>query len=59
MTAAGGGRLAQMTPPPAAEQRTAGKELFLKERTGNVVENKGGLWKTRERSGNVHENTGI
>jgi hypothetical protein len=33
------------------------KESFLHERTGNVYENKGPLWKTRERSRNVHENT--
>jgi hypothetical protein len=31
---------------------------FLNERTGNVFENKGALWKTWERSWNVHENTG-
>jgi G3E family GTPase len=31
---------------------------FLKERSWNVVENKGSLWKTRERSWNVYENTG-
>jgi hypothetical protein len=35
-----------------------GRNSFLNERTGNVVENKGPLWKTREQSGNVHENTG-
>jgi hypothetical protein len=28
----------------------------LNERTGNVYENKGSLWKTQERSGNVYEN---
>jgi hypothetical protein len=32
---------------------------FLKERSWNVVENKGPLWKTRERSWNVYENTGL
>jgi hypothetical protein len=31
---------------------------FLNERTGNVVENKGPLWKTWGRSWNVYENTG-
>jgi predicted chitinase len=39
----------------------AGKEgtiadLKLNERTGNVYENKGSVWKTRERSGNVIDN---
>jgi hypothetical protein len=34
------------------------KNSFLNERTGNVHENKGPLWKTCERSGNVHENKG-
>jgi hypothetical protein len=34
------------------------KNSFLSERSRNVVENKGPLWKTWERSGNVHENTG-
>jgi hypothetical protein len=28
----------------------------LNERTGNVYENKGTLWKTQEKSGNVYEN---
>ena len=32
--------------------------LELKERTGNVIENKGALWKTRRRSGNIIENKG-
>jgi len=32
--------------------------LFLTERGGNLVENKGWLWKTRRRSGNVAENKG-
>jgi hypothetical protein len=32
--------------------------LFLTERSGNVIENKAALLKTRERSRNVHENTG-
>jgi hypothetical protein len=36
------------------------KKEFLKmtERSLNVYENKGPLWKTRERSWNVYENTG-
>jgi hypothetical protein len=34
-------------------------EPFLKERSWNVVENKGPLWKTWERSWNVYENTGL
>jgi hypothetical protein len=33
--------------------------LFLTERSLNVVENKGPLWKTWERSGNVCEKTGL
>jgi hypothetical protein len=32
--------------------------FFLNERSWNVVENKGSLWKTSERSWNVYENTG-
>ena len=32
--------------------------LFLTERSGNVIENKGRLWKTLERSWNVYENKG-
>jgi hypothetical protein len=32
--------------------------IFLKERSLNVIENKGPLWKTSERSWNVHENAG-
>jgi hypothetical protein len=28
----------------------------MKEQTGNVIENKGLLWKTREQTGNVYEN---
>jgi hypothetical protein len=32
--------------------------LKMNERSGNVYENKGTLWKTRERSGNVYENKG-
>jgi hypothetical protein len=31
---------------------------FFNERTGNVVENKGSLWKTWERSWNFYENKG-
>jgi hypothetical protein len=34
------------------------KRYFLKERSWNVVENKGPLWKTWERSWNVYENKG-
>jgi hypothetical protein len=33
--------------------------LKMTERRGNVIENKGPLWKTGGRSGNVHENKGI
>jgi hypothetical protein len=40
-------------------QRTSLVTLKLKERCGNVYENKGPLWKTRGRSGNVLENKGI
>jgi hypothetical protein len=36
--------------------RQFGKNSFLTERCGNVIENKGPLWKTGERSWNVHEN---
>jgi hypothetical protein len=32
--------------------------LFLKERSLNVVEDKGPLWKTWERTWNVYEETG-
>jgi hypothetical protein len=32
--------------------------LKLKDQRGNVVENKGPLWKTRRQSGNVMENKG-
>jgi hypothetical protein len=32
--------------------------LFLQDRRGNVVENKGALWKKPSRSGNVYENKG-
>jgi hypothetical protein len=32
--------------------------LFLNERCGNAIENKGPLWKTWGRSWNVYENTG-
>jgi hypothetical protein len=36
------------------------RKMTLKsnERSGNVYENKGPLWKTRQRSGNVYENKG-
>jgi len=30
----------------------------MTERSGNVIENKGPLWKTSKRTGNVYENTG-
>jgi len=32
--------------------------FFLTERCGNVIENKGRLWKAQGRSGNVYENKG-
>ena len=32
--------------------------FFLTEQRGNVIENKGPLWKTLGRSGNVYENKG-
>jgi hypothetical protein len=32
------------------------RQCFLKERSWNVIENKGPVWKTRQRSGNVYEN---
>jgi hypothetical protein len=35
------------------------KELFLAERSRNVYENKGPLWKSRERSWNVYEKTAL
>jgi hypothetical protein len=35
--------------------RVFGKNSFLNERRGNVVENKGSLWKTWARSRNVYE----
>jgi hypothetical protein len=31
---------------------------FLKERSRNLFENKGALWKTSEATGNVYENKG-
>jgi hypothetical protein len=37
-------------------QRTNLVTFKLKERSLNVYENKGALWKTRERSWNVYEN---
>jgi hypothetical protein len=39
--------------PAGGARRNSSK---LNERTGNVVENKGALWKTRERSWNVVDN---
>jgi hypothetical protein len=35
------------------------KEFFFAERSGNVIENKGPTWKTRELSGNVIENKAL
>ena len=32
--------------------------FFLTEQRGNVIENKGRLWKTQGQSGNVYENKG-
>ena len=43
---------------PFFTQEAKENSLKLKERTGNVYENKGPLQKTRERSGNVIENKG-
>jgi hypothetical protein len=43
---------------PSTGQIDLQLDSFLKERSWNVVENKGSLWKTRERSWNVHENKG-
>ena len=43
-----GGRQYEATP----------KDFFLKERTGNVIENKGSSRTRAERSGNVYEKTG-
>jgi hypothetical protein len=43
---------------PFFAQKARENSLKLKERTGNVYENKGPLWKTRGRSGNVIENKG-
>jgi hypothetical protein len=34
------------------------KNSFLTEPSGNVIENKGSLWKTWRRSANVYENKG-
>jgi hypothetical protein len=34
------------------------ENLKMKERSGNLIENKGPVWKTQERSGNVCENKG-
>ena len=41
------------------QRRRPGKGIFLNERSGNVYENKGPLWKTPDRSGNVFENKGV
>ena len=43
---------------PFLTQEAKGKSLKLKERTGNVYENKGTVWKDWERTGNVIENKG-
>jgi hypothetical protein len=34
------------------------QSFFLTEQRGNVIENKGRLWKTRGLSGNLYENKG-
>jgi hypothetical protein len=39
-------------------RRLLRKNSFFEERSGNVYENKGSLWKTGERSGNMHQNKG-
>jgi hypothetical protein len=41
-----------------SEAKEKKNSLKMKERSRNVIENKGPLWKIRERSGNVVENTG-
>jgi hypothetical protein len=41
-----------------ARATTTAVTLKLNERTGNVIENKGWLWKAWERTGNVIENKG-
>jgi hypothetical protein len=38
--------------------RQLGKNSFLNDRSGNVIENKGPLWKTRVQSRNVLEKKG-
>jgi hypothetical protein len=38
--------------------RASGENSFFKERSLNVIENKGPLWKSGERSGNAYENKG-
>jgi hypothetical protein len=45
-------------PPTFNSERQFEKNSFLKERSLNIIENKGPLWKTRERSWNVYENAG-
>jgi hypothetical protein len=45
-----------MSPPQT--KATPQQPQKLNERTGNVLENKGSLWKTYERSGNVVDNKG-
>jgi hypothetical protein len=53
-------RLAAPQANSLASQAEAKKNSSkLNERTGNVYENKGALWKTRKRSGNVYENTAL
>jgi hypothetical protein len=44
--------------PAAQEGLPAFKKIFLTERCGNIIENKGPLWKTLWRSGNLIENKG-
>ena len=56
-----GGMKAAEESPSSTGQKVCfrGEEFFfLTERSGNVIENKGRLWKTRGLSGNVYENKG-
>jgi hypothetical protein len=43
---------------PARGGKASKDSSKLNERSGNVIENKGAMWKTGERSGNVVENKG-
>jgi hypothetical protein len=45
-------------PMPHRKKRKKAVTLKLNERCGNVIENKGPLWKTWERSWNVYDNKG-